>query len=84
MCDGNCEAWNGQEEEEDVTGWSWTGEGRSACVWEEEGGGRLEERGEIISYEESAGDEGRLWVGGGGLMALGAASIRPSTHWMRE
>lgn len=43
-----------------MTGWSWTGEGRSACVWEEEGGGRLEERGEIISYEESAGDEGRL------------------------
>ena len=66
MCDGNCEAWNGQEEEEDVTGWSWTGEGRSACVWEEEGGGRLEERGEIISYEESAGERGGGGGGGGG------------------
>lgn len=42
------------------------------------GGGRWGERGQIISYEESAGEDGWPWVGGGGLMD--AASIRPSTH----
>lgn len=36
-----------------MTGRSWIGEGRSVCV-----GGGLMERGEIISYEESAGDGG--------------------------
>lgn len=46
------------------------------------GGGiaRWEERGEIISYEASARDGVGSKLPGGGLMALGAASIRPSTH----